>query len=272
VESRAGEPRKEESIYMRIRRRYAVIFALAAAGVLAVAGVAFAAATSTFSFELSPNKVPKKTYKPAKLFTDLETSYSNPGNSNPGGAVERTQIYLDKNWKINPKAAKKCAASQLANQTMAGAMAACKKAKVGKGTAQATANGAFDVNACVLLFNGKPQGGNPTLQVFTRVQASNPSNISCEDPANNNQGNTTILLTGVLKDASGKFGKVLDVDHITQAAAFPLTIFKTTIKKGNYISARCKSKSKTWNMQTTWTYNDGTKHTEKQNQKCKVKK
>jgi hypothetical protein len=256
---------------MRIRRRYAVVVALAAAGALAVSGMALGAATSTFSFKVSPNKVPKKKYKPVALSTDLQTSYTNPGNSNPGGAVERTKIFLDKNFKINPKAAKKCSANQLANQTMAGAMAACKKAKVGKGTAQATANGAFDINGCVLLFNGKPKGGNPTLQVFTRVQASNPSTISCQDPANNNQGNTTILLTGVLKDASGKYGKVLDVNHITQAAAFPLTIFKTKIKKGNYISARCKAKSKKWNMQTTWTYNDGTKHTEKANQKCKVK-
>jgi hypothetical protein len=256
---------------MRIRRRYAVVLALAAAGALAVSGMALGAATSTFSFKVSPNKVPKKKYKPVALSTDLQTSYTNPGNANPGGAVERTQIFLDKNFKINPKAAKKCSANQLANQTMAGAMAACKKAKVGKGTAQATANGAFDINGCVILFNGKPKGGNPTLQVFTRVQASNPSNISCQDPANNNEGNTTILLTGVLKDASGKYGKVLDVNHITQAAAFPLTIFKTKIKKGNYISARCKAKNKKWNMQTRWTYNDGTKNTVKKSQKCKVK-
>jgi len=255
---------------MRIRRRYAVILALAAAGAVAVAGIAIAAPTSTYDFKFTPNKVPKKKYKGGAFSSVLDTSYTNPGNSNPGGAVERTQIFLDKNWKIDPKAAKKCSANQLSGQTMAGAMAACKKAKVGSGTATATANGAFTINGCVLLFNGKPKNKKPTLQVFTRVQANNPSNISCSDPSTNNQGNTTILLTGVLKDASGKYGKVLDVNHITNAAAFPLEIFKTKIKKGSYIKARCKSSNKTWNMQTTWTYNNGAKHTEKETQKCKV--
>ena len=255
---------------MRNRRRFAVIFALAAAGALAVAGIAIAATTSKFSFKFSPGTVPKQTYKAGSLFTDLETTYTRPGNAIPGGAVERTQIYLDKNFKINTSAAAKCSPQQLSGQTMKGAMANCKKALVGTGTAQATANGAFTINACVLLFNGKPQGGNPTLQVFTRAQARNPSRITCGNPSNNTQGNTTILLTGVLKNASGLYGKVLDVDHITNAAAFPLTIFKTTIKKGNYISARCAATNKTWNMQTTWTYNNGKKFTQKKTQPCTV--
>src|SRR5215211_1520943 len=209
MESRAGEPRKEESIYMRIRRRYAAILALAAAGAVAVAGIAIAAPTSTYDFKFTPNKVPKKKYKGGAFSSVLDTSYTNPGNSNPGGAVERTQIFLDKNWKINPKEAKKCSASQLSNQTMAGAMAACKKAKVGKGIA--TAN------------------------------------------------------------ATGKYGKVLDVDHITQAAQFPLELFDTKIKKDKYFSARCKAKSKKWKSKTKWTYNDGTTHTDSGTQKCKVK-
>src|SRR5215203_4626302 len=227
---------------MRIRRRYAVILALAAAGAVAVAGIAIAAPTSTYDFKFTPNKVPKKKYKGGAFSSVLDTSYTNPGNSNPGGAVERTQIYLDKNWKINPKEAKKCSASQLSNQTMAGAMAACKKAKVGKGIATANANGAFIINGCVLLFNGKPQGGKPTLQVFTRVQASNPSNISCSDPS-----------------------------HNTQAAQFPLELFDTKIKKDKYFSARCKAKSKKWKSKTKWTYNDGTTLTDSGTQKCKVK-
>jgi len=255
---------------MHMSRRLAAILAIAGAAALAVSGIAIAATTSTFSFNFSPNKVPKKSYKAGALTTNLATHYTNPGNSKPGGAVDRTQIYLDKNWKINPKAAKKCSASQLSNQTMKGAMAHCKKAKVGSGVATATANGAFTIRGCVLLFNGKPKGGKPTLQVFTRVQASNPSTISCKNLSSNTKGNATILLTGVLKDASGKYGKVLDVNHITQAATFPLEVFKTKIKKGNYIAARCKAKDKTWHMKTTWTYNNRTKHTTQQSQKCTV--
>jgi hypothetical protein len=257
---------------MRIRRRYAVILVFAAAGVLAIAGVALASATSTFTFSVSPNKVPKKTFEPIALKTNLKTSYTNPGNGNPGGAVQRTQIYLDKNFKVNPKKAKKCSASSLSGQTMAGAMSHCSKALVGKGVATAV-NPATktDVHACVLLFNGTPQGNKPTLQVFTRVDITGKQ-ISCANPSKNTGGQTTVLLKGVLKPASGKYGKVLDVNNITKAAAFPLEIYNTTIKHGKYMTARCKSKSKKWHVQTTWTYNDNTKRTVKQTQKCKVKK
>jgi hypothetical protein len=257
---------------VRIRRRYGVILALVGAGALAISGIALGAASSTFSFKVSPNKVPKKKFKPVKLFTDLETSYTNPGNGNPGGAVERTQIYLDKNFKINPKAAKKCSASQLSSQTMAGAMANCKKALVGKGQAQAVnPTTKTPVYACVLLFNGKPQKKKPTLQVFTRVDITG-AKMDCSDPAHNTKGQLTVLLTGVLKNAKGKYGKVLDVDHITKAAGLPLTVYKTTIKHGKFMTARCKAKNKTWHMQTTWTYNDGKKTTIHKTQKCKVKR
>jgi hypothetical protein len=254
---------------MRIRMRSAVVIALVAGGALVVAGIAMAT-TSTFTFNFSPDKVPKKSYKGGALTTNLVTSYTKPGNSVPGGAVDRTQIYLDKNWKINPGAAKQCSASKLANQTMAGAMKACKNAKVGTGVATATANGAFTIRGCVLLFNGKPKNKQPTLQVFTRVQASNPSVMNCSNPASNTQGNATILLNGVLKKASSPYSTVLDVNHITQSATFPLEIFKTTIKKGNYISARCKAANKTWNAKVVWTYNNGAKRTVKRTQPCKV--
>jgi len=255
---------------MRIRRRSAVIFALAAAGAIAVAGVAFAAPTSTFSFKFSPATAPKTTFKAGSLFTNLTTHYTNPGNNNPGGAVERTQIFLDKNFKINTGAAAKCSPSQLSGKTMKQAMAACGNAKVGSGTATASANGVFTIHGCVLLFNGQPQAGNPTLQVFTRVNASPPGNISCANPAGNSQGNATVLLNGVLKPAASPYGKVLDVNHITQSAAFPLEVFKTTIKKGNYISARCNAADHLWRMKTTWTYNNNTKKTVSKTQPCTV--
>jgi hypothetical protein len=249
---------------MRIRRRYAVVLALAAAGALAVTGIAMAASSSTFSFKFAPSTAPKKTYKAGSLFTNLVTHYTAPAD-----AVNRTQIYLDKNYKINPKAAGTCSQSQLSSKTMAQAMSACKSALVGTGKAQAQASFGT-VQACVLLFNGKPQNGNPTLQVFTRANAVPNSKITCTNPSSNNQGNATVLLTGVLKPATGLYGKVLDVNNISKSSPFPLTVYTTTIKKGNYISARCASATKTWNMQITWTYKSGKTNTVHKTQKCTV--
>jgi|SRR6478752_3743311 hypothetical protein len=258
---------------MGIKRRSAAIFALAAVGVVAVAAVAIAAPTSTFTSKMTPSNPPKTTYKNGSLATDLKTTYTNPGNNNPGGAIQRTQIYLDKNWKINTGAASKCADNQLAGKTMKDAMTACKNALIGSGTATATANGVFQINGCVLLFNGKPatsgpDAGLPTLKVFTRVQASNPSTISCANPTTNTQGNATILLNGVLRNATGLYGKVLDVNNITQSASFPLEEFKTTIGKSTstYMQAKCPTTP--WHTQVTWTYNDNTKKTVSKTQPC----
>jgi len=42
------------------------------------------------------------------------------------------------------------------------------------------------------------------------------------------------------------------------------------IKHGNYISARCAASNKTWNMKTTWTYNNGKSFSQAKTQKCTV--
>jgi hypothetical protein len=249
---------------MRSRRIYLPVLGAAVAIGLALAAIAMAASTSTFTFKTSPSTAPKNTYKSGALFTDLQTHYTTPADP-----VQRTQIYLDKNFKVDPTAASKCAPSQLSSKTMAQAMAACKGALVGTGTAQAQASFGT-VQACVLLFNGKPQNGNPTLLVFTRANAVPNSKITCTNPSSNNQGNATVLLTGVFKPATGLYGKVLDVNHITQASPFPLTRYVTTVKHGNYASARCHAADKTWHVQITWTYKSGKKTTVSKTQKCTV--
>lgn len=257
---------------MRIRSRYIAVVALAVAGALAIAGIALASATSTFTFRAIPNKAPKHKFKGGALKTDLKTAYTNPGNQNPGGAVDRTQLYFDKDFRVNPKAAPKCSPTQVEGTiTMQQAMQACRSALVGKGRAAAT-TGTFTVPGCVLLFNGKPKGKKPTLVIFTRLEAAPPPNntIDCSNPASNTHGNTNVLLNGVYKGASGKYGEVLDVTHITQSAALPLVDYRTKVKRGDYASARCAAKNKTWDMKVIWTYNDGTKTTVHKTQKCRV--
>ena len=78
----------------------------------------------------------------------------------------------------------------------------------------------------------------------------------------------TILLNGVLRNATGLYGKVLDVNNITQSASFPLQEFKTTIGKSTstYIQAKCPTTP--WHTQVTWTYNDNTKKTVSKTQPC----
>ena len=102
------------------------------------------------------------------------------------------------------------------------AMAAYDDARVGTGRAEAdlTNPGALKA-AC---WRSTP---------WTRIQASEatspasscsrdfrfPGAIICSNPASNQNGNTTVVLRGQLKDASGDFGTQLDVNNIPQGLA-----------------------------------------------------
>ncbi len=157
------------------------------------------------------------------------------------------------------------------------AMAKCGNAKVGTGTAQAIAGGVTTVNACALVFNGKPTAaGQPTDLIFTRAQVSVPSNISCANPASNQQGTTSILLEGVVKPNPSSLGpdfqggKMLDVQNIRNASPLPLVDFKVTTQRGNYITARCHDANKQLNIKGKFTYTDGQSDTVGSAQACKV--
>src|SRR6266536_5632693 len=98
---------------MRISRRFAAILALAAAGAVAVAGIALAAPdgnSSTVTMKFSPNKVPKKKYKSGKIKVHTHTDYTSPGNVGAGGFVKRAQIYFDDDIKLNTGSAPTCKA------------------------------------------------------------------------------------------------------------------------------------------------------------------
>jgi len=265
-----------------LKRRSAAILAVAAVGAVAVAGIAMGSGatqnvSSLTGSEFRPTALPFNTFKNGTLFVHTRTNYGNPGNFNAGGAVERTRLYFDDDGKVNVNATPRCNPSQLAgNITMKTAMARCGSSKVSisPSKAQAIVPGPTDfvVNGCVLVFNGaNDAAGRPTSLVFTRVQVASPPNntINCSNPAQNENGNTSILLKGIVKPnpsdvpgttADGDFtgGKMVDYDHITDAADIPLHDFQVTVNKGSYLQARCHDADKRLNIRGKFTYNDGT--------------
>src|SRR5262245_64641828 len=100
-----------------IRRPVVVLF-LAAAGALVAAGIALASASSTSSFSMRcdgravAQKCPQNTYTKARLNIHTHTNYTNPGNSNPGGATKRIQVFFDNDFRFDPSATPRCDASQ----------------------------------------------------------------------------------------------------------------------------------------------------------------
>jgi hypothetical protein len=254
---------------MRIRRRTAIVLAIAAAGALTTTGFALAASSSHTAsngnvsgvkFDFKPHKLPKKKFHKGTLLLGTSTSFAHPPDQ-PGGDVDRVQLWIDDDIKLNLNSVAKCdPASFSSNTTMAQAMAACGNAKVGKGLAH-VAQTAGGFPGCVLTFNGT----NKRIVLFTRIFASTP--INCSDPRNNNGGDTSVTLFGKLKGASGDFGTQLDVN--TTTTALPLGDFTSTIKRGKYATARCHDGNKKLNVKAKHSYNDGVKSTDKVFEKCK---
>jgi hypothetical protein len=272
---------------MRIKKPLSVVVALATAIALGVAGVAQAInanSTENFNFTKVPKGTIGSTLKQGKLFVHTHTNYSVSGTK-----TTRARLYFDKNFAFRPGAVPKCNANNIGgNITMQAAMAACKNALVGSGTAQANAVSPGDVHGCVLAFNAldanASKGGNQAgILLFTRLQVT--GSISCANAATNQNGNSTVLLRaplatnpakstpgGPLPAAFYKGGKWLDFANIPQT--LPLSDFNVKTGKGspqthltgtkaNYIKAKCTKRSglgtpaKKWVMRTIFTYNSG---------------
>jgi hypothetical protein len=233
---------------MRMKRRFAVILALASAAALAVGGIAQGITNnvSKENFKFSPSKVSKTTYKSGSIFVHTNTVYAHPGDKAQGGFPKTVTLLFDNDFKFNT-GIPQCAGAFTANTTQAQAYNACKTSFVGKGTASTAP--ASNLPGCVLAFNGTKNGSNPTIVLFTRVYTSAPACGTSQGG-----GFTSVTIKGTLTNAGvADFGKKLTVPNLDQLA-LSLDDFTTTVQKGSYVQGRCADGNKTWNMKTTFAY------------------
>jgi hypothetical protein len=235
---------------MRIRRRRAAIFAVAAIGVLAAASTAFAVTNnvSTATFKVTPNTgLSKTTFKNAALNVHTHTTFLHPGDKANGGFVKDLKLYLDSDLKFNTGAVPVCN-KNLANTNEQQAMALCGTSLIGKGTAQATNTANATIPGCVIAFNGPPSNGNPTIILHSRFVIAPP----CPNPSTSTAGSIDAILKGTLTNAGiAGFGKKLDVPNI-DTQPLPLKDFTTTVNKLSYVQARCSATP--LQMRSTFTY------------------
>ena len=236
---------------MRIRRRRAAIFAVAAIGALAAAGAAFAITnnTSTLAFKFSPSTgLSKTTYKSGSLFVHTHTNFAKPGVKASGGFVKDVKLFFDSDFKFNPGSAPVCN-KNLANTTEKQAMALCGTSLVGKGTAQATNATNGTIPGCVIAFNGpKNSAGQPTIILHTRFVIQPP----CPNPSTSTAGSIDAILTGTVKPANkAGYGLMLDTPNI-DTQPLPLKDFTTTVSHGSYLQARCSASP--LHLQAVFTY------------------
>jgi hypothetical protein len=259
-------------------RKHLVWF-LAAILAISVAGIAWAradTATSTATMKATPSKLSKTKFKAAKLA--VETSTINKTN---GGTpthpttqpeiVSKVVLGFDDDLKFNTKGLPQCDPNQLAGTTTAGAKTICGKSQVGQGSATACLAGGQGSPCSVLpvvvtAFNGKPQGGKPTIVLHSRVDSG--------------AVHTTTVIVGALGPGGhGDYDKQLTVP-VPAIPATALTDFQTTVGKAfkvkgktvNYIEGRCHDGNKQLNMTYQFTYKNSseTKDSGSTSSKCKT--
>lgn len=259
-----------------------LVWMIALAIALTAAGVASATDSSgtdfsTFKMKVTPTKLSKKKYKPAKLFVETSTlNNSNPGSpTSPGSTpVPTTDVKLkfDKDLKFTSKGLAQCSVSKVQNATTSQAKQICGKAKVGGGSAYACVVGAAVGVPCtnnsighkqtVVAFNGKPKGGKPTIVLHS--------------------WSTGLPVPTVLVGTLNMKSNTLDVP-IPKAVYTLATItdFKTTVQRSfkvkkngkkktyHYVTARCSHKKLTLSGTFSYLGSEKADHVSAPPVKCK---
>ena len=248
-------------------RKYLFIV-LTAIVAISVASVASARTDiQTIKVKVTPSKLDKKKFKSGtKLFVDIDTVPDDeltPNLDQPPSAT-RTQVDFSSNLKFNPKAVPTCNVDSAAitNQTRDKAIDLCGKKSVVSLDNGTDATLQFDpapndpgtqpvsLTVAVTAFNGKEKN---TLYLHTDPQGVD----------------TKPVLVGKLKKGPKGYGKTLDV-AVPGTPPFSISEFRTTVKNGAYVSARCKQKNATYQARTTYSNHPSTEATSVV--KCKTKK
>lgn len=244
--------------------------------ILALAVIAPSAAPAdpiqSITAKLTPKKLPKKQYKPAKIYVEILTGPNGTGpNPEQPPSAFRTKVNFPKNMKFDTRKVKRCKGTeaQLQNTTTTQAKQVCgKKSIVSKGSKMPT--GPEHTNGTSAWVTVDLPGDGTTLGVPVVVTAFNGTKKnqlflhSRADSVNN-----TSVLVGKLKKAPKGYGRTLDV-KIPPLLAGAISRFTTTVKAGKYVQARCKSKNMKFQAITQYEDHPTTKDDFKQ--KCQVKK
>jgi hypothetical protein len=244
----------------------AIIAALAIAATAAAVLTAPDGNTQEIAVSFKPKKLSKTVPTPVTLDVTTRTVSTTDPSGKPVPAVEAV-IDFDKGASIQSKGYPTCAANKLENVSTEVGLEACKKAKIGGGTATAllpSSKGATPENLVVTAYNGKPQGSKPVvlLQAYGQVPVQ-----------------VTQVLTGVVTKFNKEgFGPRLTIAIPLIAGGggaltdFHATIFKKYNYKGkqvSYISAVCKTKK--LKARGKFVYLDGQSLTPEVTGKCQQK-
>jgi hypothetical protein len=228
-----------------------LIWVLGLALAVGVTGIAVAGGgqTHTIKAKVAPARQDDNRFGPASL--DFTTASDCTGQGCTLNAANRVRVWLDDDLKLTTRGLARCNPATLANTTTQQARQRCATSRVGQGATIAYVAGRSDaaVTGQNTAFNGPPRNGRPTLVIHNRIDRLS----------------STVVLVGVLKQASGDFGLVLDVNVPPLTANTALASFQTKIQKTyrfrgdrkHYVSARCGDNNRKWNFRGRDDYGGG---------------
>jgi len=238
-------------------RKVAVLVAMVATAVLSIVGVAYAVEkTQYLTTTTTGSKGTKSKPRAIKLRVNTGVSANVPAE-NGTFAASKTTISLDKNLKFNNRKFPYCS-----EQTVLTNERRCPAgSRVGTGSVNAVAGPGGNVKVAprVTAYNAR---GNKLLLKLTKAPG---------DPVD-----STGVIVGTLKNATGKYGKKLDVPipakyqqqlglFIT-LTKFDVTINKTYRKTPFIVSTGCTGGS--YKFAGAYTYTDGTTFQAEATSKC----
>lgn len=126
----------------------------------------------------SPKRLPAKKAAPIAL----KVQYSirmNDGSFPPN--LERMVLDFDRDGRMDIRGLPRCREQRIADTGRAGALRACRRALVGRGTARVLVNTpteqAVPVNSRILAFNASRVGGARTVLLHTRLALPEPTTV-----------------------------------------------------------------------------------------------
>ncbi len=254
------------------RTIFATVLALVSA--LVITGIAKADDIQSITANLTPAKRDKKKYKPAKIYVEILTkdNTTDPVHPNQPPSAYNTKVNFPSNAKFDPKAVPRCKVTEaeLQNTTSDQAVSLCgNKAVVSKGSNLPSdppgRNHATGTSAWVTADFGVVVGQIPVQVTAINGHDKNTLFLHSYAPSANN----TSVLVGKLKKGPKGYGNQLDVT-IPPLLAGAISRFTTTVKKGKYVQARCKSKNEKW--QAISKYDNHSTTSDDYKSKCKQKK
>ena len=262
---------------MPMRKRLILAVALAALAAVSTAATAYGVLsenlvgpdgnTQSIEYSITPKKLSKTKQTPVTLNVRTATSSLTNPNGVPSPAI-RAILDFDRDTKINTKGYPTCDGSKIEATSTEEALRACKKAVIGEGEAHAllpVGKQVFKVEQHVTAFNGKPEGGHPTI--LLHAYGTTPVTV-------------TVVLAGPVtyRNKEG-YGPRLDLTIPLLAGGqgalidFQAKIFKKFKYKGktvSYISSTCKDKK--LKARGEFDFRDGVALTPTVTQKCTQKK